>query len=57
MSGTSKKGKKYHYYACKEYRKHKCPVKEVPKDILEFLVTKTLEDFLQDDELLTYLAV
>ena len=57
VSGTSKKGKKYHYYACKEYRKHKCSVKEVPKDILEFLVTKTLEDFLRDDELLTYLAV
>ena len=57
VSGTSKKGKKYHYYACKEYRKHKCSVKEIPKDILEFLVTKTLEDFLRDDELLTYLAV
>lgn len=57
VSGTSKKGKKYHYYACKEYRKHKCSLKEVPKDILEFLVTKTLEDYLRDDELLTYLAV
>lgn len=57
VSGTSKKGKKYYYYACKENRKHRCSLKEVPKDILEFLVTKTLEEFLQYDELLIQLAV
>ena len=56
VSGTSRKGTKHYYYICKEHRKHNCSLKTVPKDILEFIVTKSLEEFLQDDELLTNLA-
>lgn len=57
ISGTSRLGTKHYYYACKEYRKHNCTLKAIQKDVIEHVVTQTLDDFLRDSELLTSLAV
>lgn len=56
-SGTSKSGKIHYYYACKMYRRHKCKLKPVKKDFIEYCVVEVLKDFLSDDEKLVSLAV
>lgn len=57
MSGTSKTGKIHYYYACKNHRKHKCNLKNVPKDLLEAHVVWVLRNLLEDTETLASLAV
>ncbi len=57
MSGTSKTGKTHYYYACKNHRKHKCNLKNIPKDLLEAHVVWVLRDLIKDTENLASLAV
>lgn len=58
MSGTSKTGAIYYYYACKNHRrKLKCPKKNVKKDVIESFIIDVLKEFLQDSEKLASLAV
>lgn len=57
MSGTSKTGKPHYYYACKNHRKHKCNLKNIPKDLLEAHVVWVLRDLIEDSENLASLAV
>lgn len=57
MSGTSKTGKIHYYYACKNHRKHKCNLKNVPKNLLEAHVVWVLRSLLEDTENLASLAV
>ena len=45
------------HYACKNHRKHKCCLKNIPKDLLEVHVVWVLREFLKDDENLISLAV
>ncbi|MBR2522807.1 MAG: recombinase zinc beta ribbon domain-containing protein, partial [Clostridiales bacterium] len=57
-SGTSKtKGRKYYYYSCNNYRKHKCCLKPVRKEMVENAVIRALDDILGDSENLASLAV
>lgn len=57
ISGTSKSGKIHYYYACLNHRKHKCKLKNISKDFIEYAVTDILRDFLSDSENLASLAV
>ena len=57
VSGTGKAGKPYYYYACKSKRQHKCNLKNVQKDYIEFLVVQTLRELLHDTENTASLAV
>lgn len=57
LSGTSKTGAKYYYYACAEQRRHKCKKRPVKKELVEWLVVQTLEQTLNDSECLASLAV
>ena len=47
-SGTSKTGAKHYYYSCINHRKHSCPMKSLPKDLLERIVTDVLEGIVRD---------
>ena len=56
QAGTSGTGKTYRYYACVAQKKHKCDKKMITKEKLEgFIVHKTMK-FLEDDNLIKYLA-
>ncbi len=57
ISGTSKTGAPHYYYACKNKRKHKCDLKNVPKQVIEAHVVKVLREFLSNTENLMSLAV
>lgn len=57
LSGTSKTGAKYYYYACAEQRRHRCKKRPVKKELIEWLVVQTLELTLNDSECLASLAV
>lgn len=57
VSGTSKSGRIYYYYECKNHRKHKCKLKPVQKDFLERCVIEILREFLSDQGNLASLAV
>ena len=57
ISGTSKTGKIHYYYACKNYRRHKCKIKAIQKDFLENCVIHVLRHILSDSENLASLAV
>lgn len=57
ISGTSKTGDIHYYYACKSKRRHKCTLKNVQKDYIEFLVIQALRELLHDTENLASLAV
>ena len=57
ISGTSKQGTIHYYYACKNYRKHKCKLRSIRKDLLETCVIEILREFLSDTEKLASLAV
>lgn len=57
VSGTSKTGKKHHYYYCSNQRKKKCSTRPVRKTQIEEKVTRIIEDFLDDTEMLASLAV
>ena len=57
LSGTSKTGAKYYYYACAEQRRHRCKKRPVKKELVEWLVVQTLEQTLNDSECLASLAV
>lgn len=54
-SGTSKTGRSYHYYICKNYRKKICDKKLVEKNYLENLVVEYCLKLL-DKESIKYLA-
>ncbi|WIK58765.1 recombinase zinc beta ribbon domain-containing protein [Actinotignum urinale] len=56
VSDTSKTGKK-HYYYCSNQRKKKCSARPVRKTQIEEKVTRIIEDFLYDTEMLASLAV
>ena len=57
ISGTSKTGRIHYYYACKNHRRHKCRLRNCPKDLIENCVVEVLRAFLQDTENLASLAV
>ena len=57
ISGTSKQGTKHYYYACKENRKHKCPLKAEQKELVEDQAIKALNILLCDSEMIASLAV
>lgn len=48
LSGTSKGGKLYYYYSCNNHRKHKCEMKNKRKDLLEKIVTRSLNELIAD---------
>lgn len=55
-TGTSKNKTVYHYYICNRARKHTCDKEKIGKEKIEnFVVNKTME-FLQNDEIIDYLA-
>lgn len=57
VSGTSKTGRKHRYYYCLAQRRKKCTAKPVRKDDAEGLVTRVVEWFVDDTEMLASLAV
>ena len=57
LSGTSKMGLRYFYYACSNYKKHRCKHKPIRKEIVEKMVTLILQSFLSNEENLASLAV
>lgn len=58
VSGTSgTKGRKHRYYYCQNQRKKLCTAKPVRKDEVETWVTRVVEWFLDDTEMLASLAV
>ncbi|MBQ9045054.1 MAG: zinc ribbon domain-containing protein [Oscillospiraceae bacterium] len=48
ISGTSKRGDKFHYYSCKGHRKHVCSMKNQRKDLLEKIVLHVLNEVVQN---------
>ena len=56
ISGTSKTGKSHYYYACKNHRKHKCDLQNIPQCLLEVHVVWVLRSLLEDTENLASLA-
>lgn len=56
ISGTSKTGKLYYYYACPDYKKKKCEKKPVTKDYIEDLVVRLTVDFLLQEDRLREIA-
>lgn len=55
--GTSKSGRKFHYYTCNNLRyKHKCNKKRIPKDILEKIIVDTTIKVLSQEHYLSYIA-
>lgn len=57
ISGTSKSGRIHYYYVCKNHRKHKCKLKPVRKEFIEWTVIEILREFLSDQGNLASLAV
>ena len=57
VSGTGKHGEKHYYYACKNHRRHKCPKRNVRKDVIERQVLSILRHILSNDENRASLAV
>ena len=57
VSGTSKTGRKYFYYYCKNQRAKQCTMRQVRKEELEARVAQIIEGFLDDTEILASLAV
>lgn len=49
LSGTGKGGELFYYYSCSEHRKHKCPMKNKPKELLERITLRVLQDLLTND--------
>ena len=47
-SGTSKTGAKHYYYSCINHRKHGCPMKSLPKDLLDRIVMDVLDSIVRD---------
>jgi DNA invertase Pin-like site-specific DNA recombinase len=56
ISGTSKTGAVYYYYACGEQKKHKCSKKPVKRDWIEERVVRLTVDFLLREDRLKALA-
>lgn len=56
ISGTSKTGKLYYYYACPDYKKKRCEKKPVTKDYIEDLVVRLTVDFLLQEDRLREIA-
>lgn len=57
VSGTSKSGKIHYYYICKKHRRHRCKLKPVRKEFIEWTVIEILREFLSDQGNLASLAV
>ncbi|MEE3356443.1 MAG: recombinase zinc beta ribbon domain-containing protein [Lachnospiraceae bacterium] len=57
VSGTSKSGRIHYYYICKNHRKHKCKLRPVRKEFIEYCVIEILREFLSDQGNLASLAV
>ena len=57
VSGTSKSGKIHYYYVCKNHRRHRCKLKPVRKEFIEWTVIEILREFLSDQGNLASLAV
>lgn len=56
MSGTSKAGKLYYYYSCKNSRKHACALKSQRKELMERIVLYVLDDLIHDRALRLLIA-
>ena len=56
VSGTSKRGRLYYYYSCKNHRKHACELKNQRKDLIEKIVLYTLDDLINDPSLRILIA-
>ena len=56
MSGTSKAGKLYYYYSCKNNRKHICSLKSQRKELMEKIVLYVLDDLIHDPVLRLLIA-
>ena len=56
MSGTSKAGKLYYYYSCKNNRKHICTLKSQRKELMEKIVLYVLDDLTHDPTLRLLIA-
>ncbi len=54
--GTSKNGKRYYYYICKNNLKKTCVKKLVDKKFIEDAVIAKCREFLQDDKLIEFIA-
>ena len=48
IGGTSKSGKMFHYYSCKNHRKHKCSMTNQRKDLLEKIVLYILQEVVEN---------
>ena len=48
IGGTSKSGKVFHYYSCKNHRKHKCSMPNQRKDLLEKIVLYILQEVVEN---------
>lgn len=57
MSGASKTGKIHYYYSCKNHRKHKCSLRNIPQLQLEAHAMWVLSSLLENSENLVSLAV
>lgn len=57
ISWTSKSGKIHYYYVCKNHRRHRCKLKPVRKEFIEWTVIEILREFLSDQGNLASLAV
>ena len=57
VSGTSKSGRIHYYYVCKNHRRHKCKLRPVRKEFIEYCVIEILREFLSDQGNLASLAV
>lgn len=56
ISGTSKQGRLYYYYACGNHRKHKCEMKNINKTKLENVVLYLLSELIRDSALRILIA-
>jgi len=56
VSGTSRRGKRHHYYACTNQKKKLCTKKAVRKVWIENVVLDYIAELLKNDELLEFIA-
>lgn len=49
--GTNHSGKPYYYYMCTGHENHRCSKKSVPAHLVEGMVTRVMEEILQDSSI------
>lgn len=55
-SGTSKSGKRIHYYSCSGHRAHKCDQRSFPRDQLEDTICRAIWDDVLSDDAIQWMA-